>query len=386
MVVYKWICPDGTMTEDEHDFEWYQENCTTTTDDIQFRLDHSEGSVFAYPSGGMITWSDVPVGPIGIQEYVPADYLNPVVYCSANDGPWEMFPVASGYWTYDAFGSQQTGQQFTFTCHVFNIYGGPGEITVYKWTCPEGYDPYAWGVDPYTDCEEGPDGITFTNNGPDGYSSQTDTGDSIQYAVYWGGLEPGEYTVEEMVPDGISYVFVWDCYGQRTGQLRPTPLTTEPSVTLNLHAGESIVCQWFNVPEDPYGTVTVIKFTCATTTFVAEVDCEIYEGGQTFDLAQWTGSAWQVIATNTTDGFGRYSWYGLEPGEYWVAEVGQDWCRMTSPNLSDDGNWLNVDENSETVVKVYNCTGTPGKPGKTPTKYPNTGVPASSREDWRLAA
>jgi hypothetical protein len=59
---------------------------------------------------------------------------------------------------------------------------------------------------------------------------------------------------------------------------------------------------------------------------------------------------------------------------------------MTSPGLSADGNWLNVTENAETVVKVYNCTGQPGKPGKTPTKYPNTGTPPALREEWRLAA
>jgi hypothetical protein len=33
-----------------------------------------------------------------------------------------------------------------------------------------------------------------------------------------------------------------------------------------------------------------------------------------------------------------------------------------------------VPTDQETVVHVYNCTGEPGKPGDTPTKYPNTGV------------
>lgn len=385
VVLYKWICPDGTMVEDDHDYDWYLENCTTSTDDIQFRLDHSGGSEFAFPSGGVIEWSGIPAGPIGIQEYIPADYEEPVVFCSINDGPWEMYPVTNGYWTYDGFGTETDGST-VFVCHVFNIYGGPGEITVYKWTCPEGYDPTAWGANPYDDCVEGPNGITFTNDGPNGYHSQTDTGDSINYAVYWGGLEPGEYYIEEQVPDGIGWVYVWDCYGQRSGELRPTPLSTNPYITLNLHAGESIICHWLNVPEDPYGTLTVIKFECSTVKFVSEVYCEIYEGGQTFDLAWWNGSAWQVIATNTTDGWGRYTWYGLDAGEYWVDEKGRDWCYMTSTNLSDDGNWLNVYENTETVVKVYNCTGKPGKPGKTPTKYPNTGIPAIVREDWRLSA
>ncbi len=204
--------------------------------------------------------------------------------------------------------------------------------------------------------------------------------------MQFGGLEPGAYTVTEVIPEGTAFAFVWDCYGQRMGELRPTPLMVGDTLPIEVGAGESIICHWLNVPEDPYGTLTVIKFECSTQTFISEVDCEVYEGGQTFDLAQWNGSAWQVIATNTTDGWGRYTWYGLDPGEYWVAEQGRDWCSMTSTNLSDDGNWLNVYENNETVVKVYNCTGKPGKPGKTPTKYPNTGIPAIVREDWRLSA
>jgi hypothetical protein len=382
--VYKWVCPEGTVASD-HDEEWFFENCTQALDGIEYRLDYADGWSYGTTSGGQYVWDMLPAGPIGLQEEIPAEYEEPVVFCSTDGNTYEQFPTVNGYITYNDFGMNAEGNT-AFICHWFNIYGGPGEITVYKWTCPEGYDPHAWGVDPYADCTEGPNGITFTNDGPDGYTSQTDTGDSMEYAVYWGGLEPGEYTVTEQVPDGIAAVFVWDCYGQREGELRPTPLTTEPTVTLDLHAGEAIICHWFNVPENPDGTLTVIKYECSTKTWVSEVDCEIYEGGQTFDLAQWNGAAWDVIATNTTDGFGRYTWYDLEPGEYWVAEQGRDWCHMTSAGLSADGNWLNVEANAETVVKVYNCTGEPGKPGKTPTKYPNTGVPASFREAWRLAA
>ena len=37
----------------------------------------------------------------------------------------------------------------------------------------------------------------------------------------------------------------------------------------------------------------------------------------------------------------------------------------------------------ETVVKVYNCGGTPGQPGKSPAKYPNTGVPPVGDARWQ---
>ena len=386
--ITKFDCPEGAGYDETDD--WYQENCTQAMPDIPFTLTHSEGQRMGTTDGnGQLQWTDVPLGPFSLQEQIPGGYGDPVVICGftafSNGAVIDGFPQrvesVGGY-----VGLTLELPQTSYFCFWYDIPAGPGDITIHKWACPPGYDPYAWEANPELECTEGVNGVTFEAAGPNGYQSQSVTGDAIEFGVQFGSLEPGSYTVTEVLPAGTAWSFVWNCYGQRMGELRPTPLTVGNTLSIDVAAGESIVCQWFNVPEDPYGTVTVIKFTCATTTFVAEVDCEIYEGGQTFDLAQWTGSAWQVIATNTTDGFGRYSWSGLEPGEYWVAEVGQDWCRMTSPNLSDDGNWLNVYENSETVVKVYNCTGTPGKPGKTPTKYPNTGVPASSREDWRLAA
>ena len=81
-----------------------------------------------------------------------------------------------------------------------------------------------------------------------------------------------------------------------------------------------------------------------------------------------------MIATNTTDGFGRYTWTDLTPGEYWVAEEGREWCHLASGGPSDDGNWLNVRENAETVVKVYNCDGTRASRAR---PRPSTRTPAS---------
>jgi hypothetical protein len=383
VTIYKWICPEGTTWD--QDQAWYEANCTTSTDDIKFSLYTQDGTYSAYPTGGMIEWTDVAVGPIGIQEYLPTEYTEPVVYCSINGGEWEMFPAESAYISFEEFGQQGDESDYHFVCHWYNIPGGPGEITVYKYTCPEGYDPYAWDADPATDCTEGPNGITFTAEGPDGYSNQTDTGDSIDYAVYFGGLEPGDYTITEQIPDGIALAFVWDCYGQTMGELRPTPLSVGDTLPIEVQAGESITCYWYNVPEDPDGSLTVVKYECSTKTWVSEVDCEIYEDGQGFDLAWWNGDDWEIAADGTTNSAGSYTWYDLDAGEYWLDEHDREWCHLSSDWLSDDGNWLNVYEGEETVVKIYNCTGEPGKPGKTPTKYPNTGV-GPMREDWRLTA
>ena len=375
--VTKYDCPEGTGYEE--DDAWYQANCTATMADVPFTLTHSEGQAMGTTdASGEVQWADVPLGPFSLQEIIPTGYGDPVVICGmsafSNGAIYDGFPLrveAEGGYVASTLEIPNT----SYFCFWYNIPAGPGEVTIYKFTCPAGYDVHAGNADPLTECSAGTNGVTYTATGPNGYTSQTATGDSIDAAVVFGGLEPGAYTFTETLPDGTTSAFVWDCYGQRMGELRPTPLTTGDTLNLAVGAGEDIACYWYNVPADPSGTLTVIKFECSTPTFVSEVDCEIYEGGQGFDLAQWDGDTWQVIATGTTDAWGRYAWTELDTGQYWVAEQEREWCQMTSEQLSADGNWLDVTVGQETMVKVYNCTGEPGKPGKTPAKYPNTGVP-----------
>ncbi len=387
VTVNKFHCPEGTGYEE--DDAWYQENCTEYHEGVQFKLTHDDGDVFGITDGnGQVMWDGVPMGPFSIQEYIPGGYGDPVVICGmtamVNGAIADGFPrrvEAPGGYLEAEIGLPNTD----YFCFWYNIPAGPGEITIFKYICPEGYDVDAWDADPTEDCTEGTNGVTFTLNGM-GYASQSDTGDRVQYAVYFGGLEPGPYTVTESVPVNTQYAFVWDCYGQRMGELRPTPLSMGDTLDIDVGAGESISCYWYNVPRfDPeYGRITVYKYECGTATFVSEVDCERYEGGQEFDLVWWNGDAWEYADTRTTDGAGKILWINVPPGEYWLDEQGADWCHMTSEQLSDDGNWLNVYDDQETVVKVFNCTSEPGKPGKTPTKYPNTGIP--TREEWRLTA
>jgi hypothetical protein len=201
--------------------------------------------------------------------------------------------------------------------------------------------------------------------------------------VTFGDLPNGTYTVTEEVPDGIASTFVWDCTGQRMGELRPTPLATGPTLQLVLDGGEDVTCRWYNVPEDEEGRLTVYKYVCATATFVSDVDCETYELGQGFDLVRWDGDAWEYVDAQTTDAGGMIRWADIDPGQYWLDEHDTDWCEVTSEQMSEDGTWFSVEAGEETTVRVYNCGGEPGKPGETPTRYPNTGVPPG-RDDWRI--
>ncbi len=379
VVVNKYECPAGTTYD--HDSAWYVENCTTPQDSIEFRLTHSGGLDPEFPANGTVEWNDIPLGPVSIQEFLPPEYGEPVVFCgvvSSSGGPIDAVAKrveSKGGYVETRFDYPNT----RYLCYWYNIPGGPGEVTIYKWTCPPGYDLYAEGADPMEDCTEAANGIPFTLGGPAAQLEDSTSNGQVTF----GELDPGPYTVTESVPDGTDYVFVLDCYGQTMGELRPYPLSMGETLNIGVGAGEKIECYWYNVPEYDEGRLTVYKYVCSTTTFTSDVDCEIFEGGQTFDLVMWDGDSWEYVTAGTTDGAGQYTWVDLPPGPYWLDEADREWCHMTSDWISDDGNWLGVNDGEDTIVKVYNCGGNPndpgnpgkpGTPGETPTKYPNTGV------------
>ena len=271
---------------------------------------------------------------------------------------------------------------------------GTGDITVYKWQCPPGYDYTRPGANPPIECATAMNGVNFTLTDNAGVQPplQTRTGDSIPGAVFFGGTPSGDYTLKEDVPPGIQQAFVWNCTGASTSWVNPIPLAVGFTLGITVANGDKIVCNWFNVPKpDPQtGDLTIHKQYCSGMQFTAAVDCDTFEGGATFQIQIWNGSAWSSVTTATTGATGVISLTGLAPGAYLVRESGGNPCKTTATQL--DGNGKPVDvlntkdgtvpvtKGKETVVIVYNCR-VPGKtpvPVKTPSKYPNTGVDPDS--------
>jgi len=381
--IHKWLCPEGfdPFVADSD----YFEQCTEALDGIAFKAMSDLGIAVLDTVGGQVGFGGFPAGMhVGIQEEIPAAYGNPYVICRINDeGDWIDMGASTGYFEYTFAGAGDT-----LVCHVFNFQGEPGDLTILKWTCPPGYDLHAAGADPSTDCTEATNGIPFQFGPDDGLEAEAVlqvTGDVIDGGVFFDGLAPGAYKVVEQVPEGIASVFVLECTGHIMGVLQSYPLSEGNVFEIDIDAGEHLTCHWFNVPQEDGGKLTLIKYTCSTETFVSEVDCEIEEDGKTFDLSYWSGT-WDLVDTDTTDGFGRIQWTGLADGEYWFGEHDGEWCHIASDDLYADGPWVIVLDGQETVVHVYNCDGTPGKPGDTPTKYPNTGIPpeaAAPVELWQ---
>ncbi|MGC4189825.1 MAG: SpaA isopeptide-forming pilin-related protein [Thermomicrobiales bacterium] len=283
---------------------------------------------------------------------------------------------------------------------VSNCTGGYGDITIYKWTCPPGYDYSKYGADPKADCTEATNGIQFNLAGQTkGYTSQSNTGDSIDGAVYFGGIPTDTYTVTETVPADTWYVFVWDCTGSSVNWVNPTPLNVGNVLNIKVANGDKIVCNWYNVPDPTSGDLTIYKEWCSGPKYVSDVDCTIYEKGMSFSVNAWNGTTWVPVTTQTTNNLGYIALSGLTPGKYQIVEQGGTPCNVTAIQMdpttnkpvsvvNPDGS-VTVTNGRETVVKVYNCTpkgGTP-PPTKVPGKFPNTGVdPAASAGGSQLSA
>ncbi len=370
--IHKWQCPEGT--EPDQPVDWYEANCLLQHNGVEFTVASDIGIAVQETAGGTASFPGLPAGTVSIQEDIPDGYGPPMVFCGIEGAP-QPYPAPTGHWQHDF---PNDGLSETLVCWVFNIPGEPPDITVTKWTCPPGYDLYAAGADPKTDCTEATDGVTFELRyaGHDEVEESQTSGDVIAGGVFFDDLQPDTYEITELVPAGIGSVFVLECTGHIMGVLQPSPLSTDNVLEdIDLDTGEHLVCDWYNVPDDG-GRLKVIKHICATETFVSEVDCEIFEDGATFDLLWWDGAAWQAIDTGTTDGFGLITWTDLDSGEYWLDEHDGEWCHIVAAPEGDEDSFP-VADGEDTVVNVYNCD--PDWTTTTiPEKYPNTGAPPAS--------
>jgi sortase (surface protein transpeptidase) len=387
VTVYKWYCPDDYEATSDSYEDW-QEACATPMKGIGFNVAHPGGDSWKYTNaGGKATWYGTEPGEHTLTEQLPPGYEAPYIFCSLEAFYEDGAAYAEAFTPYEVTDNsvfKDLGEyaEYKWVCHVFNIPRGPGEITIYKWYCPPGYDAEKWGANPKEECTQAQDGVPYVLDKPVGPNDPQTTGDSIPGGVYWGDLDPGKYVVSEMVPSDVSYVFIWDCVGGDIPKVHPKPLTWGNVLNVDVAGGDSIVCNWYNVPDPEEGWLTVYKYQCSTMTYKSEVDCEIYEFGTSMELFQVDGDVSQGVG-NTNAG-GNYTWNDLEEGAYSLEEISQTPCKVTSTKVDDSGNaW--VDAGEGTIVKVYNCQSSTTTPvpgdgggkvpgGKVPTKYPNTGV------------
>lgn len=376
VTVYKYICDEEIALD--QDLAFYQDECTEPHQDVPFNLSgESTGDqgTYATDAEGKVYWDEVETDLYTLDEEIPSGYGDPIVFCGFtayhNGAVYDGFPVRYDE-VYD--GAVELDIEIpnsTYVCWYFNIPEYDTSITIYKWLCPENFDIYSSAED---ECTEPLNGVEFTIDGPDGYHSESFTGDSIPYAVYFGGLEEGYYEIYETLPPGIEYGFIAECWGNSNPWPAVYPLyhtTWSEAFSIEIAKGDHVSCNWYNVPEHKEdGKLTVVKYLCSGYV-ISDLYCAIYTGGQSFILTPAEGGA----SYEFTTGANGSKTLSLPEGTWDLEEVGGEWCKAESPDLNQYGEIVTTDGH-ESVVYIYNCA----PPSKTPPvkqppikQFPNTG-------------
>jgi hypothetical protein len=376
--IHKWECP---ADYDYSDSDWNDllTNCSSTMNGVDFYGAVNGSDLPTKSTGddgdGTVIWSDVEAGDLIIQEDIPSGYGEPVVYCGftytfySNGVP----AIADGKIYPDSVTAGVLQKEFaqgeSLYCDWFNMPSTDGSITIYKHTCPAGYDVNAYGSNPWLDCSDLTNGITFTLYHGADVPLQTNTGDSIDGAVYWGGLESGDYQVQETMPVDTAYAFVFGCMSDSYESLAPTDLIAlefDNAFLIDLQPGENLTCHWYNVPVRHGGTIVITKYWCDGAVYNSWA-CDLYEYGASFEISNnWT-------SFDVTTGWDGTVAVDVDAGSYAIDEIGGSWCHAESTKTDQYGNIV-VNDDEITYVTIYNCgpRETPKTP-KTP-KFPNTGI------------
>lgn len=366
VTLYKWDCVEGVVIE--RTTAAHRQHCDTPLDGVTFTLSDGSEPRALVTSGGVATWSGVPLGIMTIVEDVPLGYsIQPHVSCQTTSSDIPLtYSVVNATITISL---DTPGQEVR--CDVYNQFLGAGQITIAKWTCPQGYDYRWWDASPLTDCTSPGQDVRFTLSGPSGtYDGSTSPEGRLTFSY----LEPGTYTLTESLPSGMASSFVWNCLGLSTSSVHPAPLATGITLYVTIGAGDDITCNWMNVPPVPPATgwLSLTKYTCTTPSYQSEIDCNYSGTGHVFTLQVAQGQTWSTIATSTTNAAGQVTFGNLQPGTYRLVEQNGTPCLIKSSVITNDG-YLGVQAGYGTTVKIFNC-GKPAPAAKTPTKFPNTGV------------
>jgi hypothetical protein len=182
-----------------------------------------------------------------LQIQVPGDFADFVARCS--DGG-ENFPFEYG----DLFGEIDldltTSNDLRCDFYVIPIdqSGEQASITLYKSTCPAGYDDDNF----FDDCfDNATSGVTFTVTNDDTDESIDATTGSDGFLAF-EGLDAGTYILEEDIPANLDTFVVFCSAG---GEDFPfTYSNTAPAIILELTTADDLRCDWYNIPDGPAPT------------------------------------------------------------------------------------------------------------------------------------
>jgi hypothetical protein len=358
-------------------------NCHDVQADIDFKLEPFDGNPGNQltDQSGQVSWSNISPGPGTIIETPPSGYVSIRVFCrqyklTGEDTGFSEYPVTGFTASYDL----QDG--YSLDCDWFNTYSqpaspatstpgpiatggpvvtpyptpsasGPASLTIIKYTCEAGYDVFRFDADPKQDCPETTAGIEIRSIGKSVTTPRTTDQDG---KVVWPDLNSGPHFLQEVMPEGTAYAFIWECTSNLQSfenyPLFPAIIGPDGKIGYSIFPGESITCLWYNVPAETggNGNVTVTKRWCEGNT-ANPASCPVYTEGLQLRLTSAEGDGEPVTETTDENGVATFD---VPEGTYTLQEpAGIDMCFADSEAFDSDGNVVVGDEPVE--VTIYNC-------------------------------
>jgi len=222
----------------------------------------SDGFRKAVPDAeGNITFEDLPSGSYHVESNLPAEGQHPAIYCSPGDGSEPTYYAAgasreryASIETYDFEITLIEGDSITcdwYTLPDSDLLGETANLVIHNRFCPVGYN----GSDEFADCH-GNIGIAYVDYSMTGANTQNAMM-VVDGNVYFHWLQPGTDDVRFDF-DAFDLPASISCSTYGTGEqpfLVQSIGTGEP-LTLDLAAGETVICDWYIYPSADYYQTT----------------------------------------------------------------------------------------------------------------------------------
>src|SRR5690606_26804603 len=272
MTLYKWECPVGTLYN-QTDPNYYSAECDTQHPGVKFTLTDGNGTREFTSDVDGVQVEDIVLdanGTFTITELGNPGFGDPMRYCQP------LNPLQNGVgpypWETLARGASITVNPYPgddIQCFYYNIPYEYGDVTIYKYRCPDGAMP-DWTYAAYSaECTSPMPDVTFSLAASvDGQGFQPQDTDA-NGMVRWEDVPGGPISITETVPPGYDpHPFV---------ACRVTPLTQQPPIlmaigedwtpvnsingviNLALEYGVDLECHFFNRYLGD-GEITVYKY------------------------------------------------------------------------------------------------------------------------------
>ncbi len=328
-------CQSEEAVGDTSSLDAFRTNCTTGIENMVFSLmseTDARLSAVTLPTGEA-SFPDVPAGDWRLWSEIPLEAATEYYFCADDSGVYAAMQLSDrGVASFNDFNGQN------ITCEVYvipeNLRGDVtgASVEVHLSACPVAYDGSSW----YDDCHaNGVADQQFTLTGPSGEL----TSDAVVERTPGPGiarftsLPAGEYVLAGGPPQDFGTVFLY-CSDPATSTQVPTTFA-DGRGTFTLAENQSIVCDWYFVPDDqgaptptPTTTPAAEKAEIFTTMFICPQGVNV--AGSTFsqldgacaetlsDVPMTLQSPGGVpITANTGEsGAGAIRFYDLIGGDY----------------------------------------------------------------------